>query len=198
MKLPTSDPAVATIGDKIYVVVGCNANSSDWVEVYDPLLGYPDGIVFYPTLPWLITLEDCHPNPTAEFNPLFSTWSHLKKREAVIQGIFFACFYGKIRGYDFQNKEWIVLQGIGRHFETGLYKARLYNVGDKLCAMWLNEHDIKCVCFDIQKYPGRLRGNVLWLLLKKDGALRNYCLLANQTAECFQTFIQQVHICFPW
>eukprot|EP01018_Ginkgo_biloba_P018364 Gb_34962 [translate_table: standard] len=192
MKFPRSEPAVGTIGGKIYVVGGCRADSSDWAEVYDPLLGiwsslslnskipeprwseyalwnrklfllnYPHGIVFDPTLPPLITVQDYHDKPSDDISLLFSTWGILKKGRAVVKDIFFAYFAGRIRGYDSENKDWLMLQGIGRRFQKGLHKTRFVNVGDKLCVLRLNEQEIACVCFDIHKYPGRLRCNVLW------------------------------------
>eukprot|EP01018_Ginkgo_biloba_P027602 Gb_01223 [translate_table: standard] len=196
MKFPRYEPAVASIGGKIYVLGGCMEDSSDWAEVYDPdldlwtSLSIPSqrfrdvfckdcavvngklygmcygglGFIFDPSLSSLITVtsDSYEMKPTLDINTLFSTWIKQNQKTAVVKGVLFIYFDGKIRGYDFVNNKWLALQGTGKRLRSGLSKAFLANVEDKLCVIRKNGTEIIFACLDIHKSPGVLRCNVLW------------------------------------
>lgn len=197
LKLPRYEPAVASIGGKIYVMGGCGVDSSDWAEVYDPELGLwtslsiPSleflndgfcrdcavvngklfgmcygglGFVFDPVLSTITTVSSSDPyerSPCNDIQVLFATWKKLTQKAAVVKGILFAYLEGKIRGYDFEHNRWLALQGTGKRLRSGLYKAFLVNVDEKLGVIRKNENEIVFACLDIHKLPGRLRCNVI-------------------------------------
>eukprot|EP01018_Ginkgo_biloba_P018489 Gb_06675 [translate_table: standard] len=94
----------------------------------------------------------------------FQTWkmARAKTNTAVVKGLLFGYLDGKIRGYDFEQDEWLVLQGTGKLLQEKLCKATFVNVGDKLCVIRQNGSEMIFACLDIHKNPGSLCCDVLW------------------------------------
>lgn len=110
----------------------------------------------------IVSSEAYESSPCDNIHTLFSTWNKLNQKTAVVKGILFAYFDGKIRGYDFDHNTWLPLQGTGKRLRNGMSKASLVNVEEKLCVIRKNANTIIFACLDILKIPGILRCNVLW------------------------------------
>ncbi|KAK9271902.1 hypothetical protein L1049_002267 [Liquidambar formosana] len=161
MRVGREFAAAGVVDGRIYVMGGCLvdtwAKSTNWAEVFDPVVGR-----------WATVVSPVE---------VREKWMHAS---AVVGGKVFAMAdrggvvfnpkwrLGRIRGFDVEKDTWKEVKGIDEGLPKFLCGATMANVGGRLVVVWEGkgngkEMEVSCAEIDVRKDgDGGLSGSIIW------------------------------------
>lgn len=188
MRVGREFAAAGAVDGKIYVMGGCVvdtwARSLDWAEAFDPGTGtwepVASPIEFRDKWMHASAVVDGKIYAMADrggivYDAKNGAWESVdsvldmgwRGRACVVDGVLYCYdFYGKIRGFNMEEKLWRELRGVERWLPRFLCGATMANVGGKLLVVWEKkgkgkgkEMEIWCAEIAVEKREG---GRELW------------------------------------
>ncbi|XP_043722617.1 F-box/kelch-repeat protein SKIP6 [Telopea speciosissima] len=190
MRVGREFAAAGVLNGKIYVMGGCLvdswARSTNWAEVFDPVLGSWAPV----PSPAEVREKWMHGSAVIEdkfyamadrggvfYDPFEASWGYVpteldlgwRGRAAVVDGVLYCYDYlGKIRGYDVKEGIWKELKGVQKDLPKFLCGATMANVGGRLSVIWEKkgtgkQMEISCAEVEVHNDSnGGLWGSIVW------------------------------------
>ncbi|KAJ4965974.1 hypothetical protein NE237_017823 [Protea cynaroides] len=171
------------LNGKIYVMGGCG-QSTNWAEVFDPVLGFwapiPSPVEVTRRLFCASAVMEekfyalAYYQGGVVFDPCDSSWRNAPtelslrwRGRVVVDGILY-CYdgFGKIKGFDLKEGKWKELKGVQRDSPAFIVDVVMANVGGRLFVLWVenrNQTEISCSEVEVSKDSnGGLWGSIVW------------------------------------